>query len=135
MTEVNNDKTGAETDYINTIGKVGYLLLDEQLITFLAENEFLNPLIALLSPVNSTSNLSKFEADLKRLRIENFFTMLKLTMPPEMYEKNGMEWLESLRLYSFDRVSDAENGWKGHIATEHVKVILSGESKKNGVGR
>lgn len=127
--EVANDKSTPESDYIAMIGKMGYLVMDERLITFLFENPSLQALIPILSPVNSTINLNRREAELKRIRIENIFTMLTLTMDPAIYEANGMEMLEGLRMYAMDQVSGAEDGWKGHIVTEQTKIIRSEETK------
>jgi hypothetical protein len=124
-----NDNT-AENDYINATGKMGYLLYDEQVTGLLFDNKALQPLIPVLSLVNSTTKLSPHQADLKRIRMDNFFTMMKLTMDPKTYEANGMEMLDGLRMFGHDRVSDAEEGWKGHITTEQTRRISVEERKK-----
>ena len=133
ITDANNDKTGQESDYINTMGKMGYLLYDETVTTFLFENKPLQPLLPVLSPLNSTTNLSKFDAELKCIRMDNFFTMMKLTMNPADYENRGLEFLDGLRLFAMDRVSDARDGWKGHISTEVTKRLSVVEEKKKGL--
>ncbi len=110
--------------------KIGYLTIDETVIQLCLQNKMLNPLLAPFSPLNSTINLNKHEASLKRIRLENFFSILKLTMKPEDYEANGFEVLEGLRLYGHDRVSEAQEGWKGHLCTENVKTIGIHTEKK-----
>ena len=101
--------------------KIGYLTVDETIINLCQSNKPLNPLLAPFSPLNSTINLSKHEAGLKRIRFENLFSIMKLTMCPEDYEANGFEVIEGLRMYAADRVSEAQEGWKGHLCTENVK--------------
>jgi len=51
-----------------------------------------------------------FRADLKRIRLDNHITLLKLTMDPDVYEANGLEMLEGERMYGHDRISGAEEG-------------------------
>ena len=116
-------RSNPEAEYLQTIGKMGYMVMDERVIDLLFSNPSLQSLGPVYSPVNATIRLSKQEAALKRIRIENHITMLKLTMHPDLYEGNGMEILEGLRLFGFDRVSEAEAGWKGHLVTEQVKKI------------
>ena len=125
-----NTHSPPEQEYAAMVGKMGYLVMDERLIEFLFSNPCLQPLIAVLSPVNSTTKLDKHEAELKRIRIENIFTMLKLTMDPKIYEANGMEMLDGLRMYAHDRVNDAADGWKGHIVTEQTRRYTFRENEK-----
>ena len=110
--------------------KIGYLTIDETVLNFLNDNPELRPLLAPFSPLNSTIILNKHEASLKRIRFENLFALLKLTMEPATYEANGFEVLEGLRMYAHDRVSEAEEGWKGHLCTENVKRIEAHTEKK-----
>lgn len=119
----------AENEYIAMVAKMGYLVMDERVVSFLSNNPCMQPLLPVLSPVNSTTKLSGHEAELKRIRIENMFTMMKLTMEPEIYEANGMEMLDGLRLYAHDRVNDAVDGWKGHITTEQTRRYSVKEEK------
>jgi len=110
--------------------KMKFMIKDEDVSNFLLQNKCLQPLVPVFSPVNATIKLNKQQAVLKRIRIENMITMMKLTMNPDVYEANGLEVLEGLRLYGHDRVSEAEEGWKGHLVTEQVKVIETRTEKK-----
>lgn len=122
--------TNPEADYINMMGKLGPMILDENVVNFLHRFTILHPLIPVFSPLNATIKLDKKQAELKRIRIDNMITELKLTMPVEVYDANGMEILDGLRLFGFDRVSEAVDGWKGHLTTEQVKVIRTEQEKK-----
>ena len=124
--------TSPEADYAAMIGKMGFMIMDENVINFLYKNKVLHPYLFTFSPVNSTIKLSKHQSELKRIRLENQVVMTKLTMPPELYEANGMEIMDGVRLYGHDRVSEAEEGWKGHLVTEQVKVIDIKTTKEKG---
>lgn len=119
-----------EADYIAMMGKMGYMVMDENFINLLFSNEMLHPLIPVFSPLNATIKLDKQQAELKRIRLENFISMLKLTAPPEVYNSNGMEVLDGMRLFGHDRVSEAVEGWKGHLVTEQVTKIQTQQLKE-----
>lgn len=125
LTEAQKDASTPENDYLTMVGRMGYLLTDEHLENFLIYNPELQPLLAVLSPVNSTTKLDARQAELKRIRVDNFFTMLKLTMSPRIYEANGMEMLDGLRLFAHDRINDAADGWKGRLTTEQTRTVVN----------
>jgi hypothetical protein len=125
-----NRPGSAMEDLVEMTRKIGYLTIDENIINFLHNNASMHPLLAPFSPLNSTIILNKQQASLKRIRFENLFSILKLTMEPSTYEANGFEVLEGLRMYAHDRVSEAEEGWKGHLCTENVKRIEAHTEKK-----
>jgi hypothetical protein len=128
-----NQNSGAE-EYLELTNRAGFLITDQIAIGLLMDNKNgirdLQSLVPVLSPTNSVIKLSPYQADLKRLRLENHFALLKLCMSPEVYEANGLEVLEGYRLYAHDRVSGAEEGWIGHIATESTRVHRFEEGKK-----
>lgn len=103
--------------------RIGYLTMDEQIIALCAGNKKLQPFLPIFSPLNNTIFLSKDQAMIKRIRLENFCTMMKLTMAPEDYEANGYELIEALRLHGHDRISGAVEGWIGHLCTENARKI------------
>jgi hypothetical protein len=118
-------------DAIDTQRRISYLTVDTNVIGLCYNNKALQPLLAPLSPLNSTIILDKRQADLKRIRMENYFAMLKLTMDPTDFEANGFETIEGLRLYAHDRVNEAVDGWKGHLCTENVRR-MEVQTKKMG---
>lgn len=124
-----------EAEYIAQMGKMGYLLMDERVITVLFQNKSLRPFIFDFSPLNATVYLNKRQEELKRIRLENRVTMTKLTMDPRDYEENGLEVLEGMRVFGHDQISGASEGWKGRIATEQVKVHKFPVEGKGGILR
>lgn len=126
-------QTNPESEYIQMIGKLGYMVMDENVINFLYQNEVLHPFIPVFSPLNATIKLDKKQAELKRIRLENFIAMRKLTMPAEIYDSNGLEVIDGIRLFGHDRVSEAQDGWKGHLVTEQVTRIETRNVKEKGL--
>jgi hypothetical protein len=124
-----NQNPGTD-EYTELTNRAGYLITDQISMNVLLENRNLNSLVPVLSPTNSVIKLSKQQADLKRIRIDNHIALLKLCMDPDVYEANGLEILEGYRMYGHDRVSGAEEGWIGHIATETTRVHRFEEKKK-----
>lgn len=116
-------------EYMELTNRAGFLLNDQPLMDFLMSTPSLSDLEPILSPTNSPIKLSKYQAELKRIRLDNFITLKKLTMDPKVYNANGLEWLESLRMYGHDRISGAEEGWIGHIATETTRRHVFEERK------
>ena len=116
-------------EYVDLTNRAGFLITDENVLNLFIANKSLNSLVPIASPTNSVIKLSKHEAMLKRIRIENHICMLKLTMDPQTYNANGLEILEGARLFLHDRVSGAEEGWIGHIATETTRRHVFTEEK------
>jgi predicted nucleotidyltransferase len=120
--------TDSEKDYEFVLGKLQAMLKDENVDAVLKDS-ILEDFIFITSHVNSTINLDKKQAELKRLRLEQFVILKKLTMSQDDYESNGLESLMALRMYCHDRINETVNGWKGHLVTEQVKVIETKEAK------
>ena len=116
-------------EYMELMNRAGFLINDQPLMDFLLGTPALSDLEPILSPTNSVIKLSKYQADLKRIRLDNFITLKKLTMDPRIYNSNGLEWLESLRMYGHDRISGADEGWIGHISTETTRRHVFEERK------
>jgi hypothetical protein len=127
--QTENQNSGAD-EYVELTNRAGFLITDQVAIGVLLDNPSLHSLVPILSPTNSVIKLSRYEADLKRLRLDNHIALLKLTMDPKIYEANGLEVLEGFRMYGHDRISGADEGWIGHIATETTRVHRFEETKK-----
>jgi hypothetical protein len=124
-----NQNPGTE-EYTELTNRAGFLITDENVLNLFMANKCLNSLVPIASPTNSVIKLSRYEADLKRVRIDNHICLLKLTMDPKVYNANGLEILEGSRLFLHDRVSGADEGWIGHIATETTRRHVFAEEKK-----
>lgn len=132
ISQTENQNPGTD-EYMELTNRAGFLITDQIAIGVLIDNKnrvsALQSLIPILSPTNSVIKLSKHQADLKRIRLDNHIALLKLTMPPEVYEANGFEMAEGFRMYGHDRISGAEEGWIGHIATETTRRHVFSEEK------
>lgn len=117
-------------EVLELTNRAGFLITDEKVLDLFTMNPCLNSLVPIASPTNSVIKLSRHEADLKRIRIDNHISLLKLTMDPKVYNANGLEILEGSRMFLLDRVSGAEEGWIGHIATETTRRHVFSEEKK-----
>jgi hypothetical protein len=126
----NESQNPGTDEYIELTNRAGFLITDEKVLNLFTQNKCLNSLVAVASPTNSVIKLNNREADLKRIRIDNHMCLLKLTMDPKTYNANGLEMLEGARMFLHDRVSGAEEGWIGHIATETTRRHVFAEEKK-----
>jgi hypothetical protein len=110
-------------EYLTMIGKFGYLVGDERIPEFISENPAFNALIPALSPVNrTTKHICKKDAHIAWLDFQILYTMLEMSMHPDVYESGGMEVLQGFEIFSNTQISDAYEGWKGNILTQQVKV-------------
>lgn len=130
VTSNETQQEGGTQEYLELTARAGFLITDQIAIEPLLENPNLRSLVPILSPTNSVIKLSRHEADLKRTRLDNHIALLKLCMDPEVYEANGLEMVEGYRMYGHDRISGAEEGWIGHIATETTRVHRFEEGKR-----
>lgn len=130
----NENQNPGTDEYVELTNRAGFLITDQIAIGLLLDNEHnvqgLTSLVPIFSPTNSVIKLSKYQSDLKRIRLDNHITLLKLTMDPDVYEANGLEMLEGYRMYGHDRISGAEEGWIGHIATETTRRHVFTDEKK-----
>jgi len=131
LTVAANEGQNPGTDeYAELTNRAGFLITDAINSDVLLSNRCLNSLVPVLSPTNSVIKLSRYQSDLKRIRLDNHITLLKLTMDPDIYEANGLEMLEGERMFGHDRISGAEEGWIGHIATETTRRHVFADEKK-----
>lgn len=112
-----------EIKYLQMMARIAYLTVDENVVRWLFDHPDFHPLIAALAPVNRTTILSKQQADINRLDFEILFTMMKLTMPPEVYEQGAMELFQGFRIFANNQVNDAIEGKKLVALTQVAKRI------------
>jgi hypothetical protein len=117
-------------DYISQSGRVGAVIVDPVVDAALIKEPCLHSLIPILSPQNSLINMSKYEQMLKRIRLDNQIKLIKITMPFEKYNADGLELLEGFRMYGHDRITGTEEGFIGKLATQITKSYVFEEEKK-----
>lgn len=112
-----------EIEYLQMMARIGYLTVDENVVRWLFDHPNFHPLIAPLAPVNRTTVLTKQQADINRLDFEILFTMMKLTMPPEVYEQGAMELFQGFRIFANNQINDAVEGKKLIALTQVAKRV------------
>ena len=121
-----------EMAYLQMMARVGYLTVDENVVKWLFDHPDFHALIAALAPVNRTTVLTKQQADINRIDFEILFTMMKLTMPPNVYEQGAMELFQGFRIFANNQINDAVEGKKLAALTQVAKRIEIETEKKKG---
>lgn len=119
-------------EYVDTVGRLGYLFDSPIMQSFFMDNPRMRVFIPAFQTVNRTTNLSSHEAEIMWLDFQILFTMVKLTLPPDIYEQGAMSMFQSLEVLAGTIITDGKNGWKGHLATENVRRLdVALNPKKN----
>ena len=125
-----------EVEYLKMMAKIGYLTVDENVVKWLFDHKWFHPLIPPLAPVNRTTVLTAMQADIQRLDFEILFTMMKLTMPPDIYEQGAMEMFQGFRIFANNQINEAIEGKKLAALTQvHKRIEIETEKKKGLLGR
>lgn len=127
---------GLTEDYLRSLGRTAYMLMDSEVSGILNDDK--NPnfksLIPAFSHLNRTTNIGNKEAELLMLDYEYINIIHTLNMKEDLYENDGWATLESLKIFARNIIADAYKGWKGKILTEQIKVIRTElEKKKRGI--
>jgi hypothetical protein len=128
--DIANPNTSPAQDYVDTVGKIGYLLNSPTMEQFFMTNKYMQVFIPAFQSVNRTTKLSNHEAEIMWLDFQIAFTMAKLTMPPDVYEAGAMGMFQSLEILASTQITDGKEGWKGHLITEQVRRIDVALNKK-----
>lgn len=126
----NPANTQNSQEYVDTLGKIGYLLDSPTMQEFIMTNPYMRLLAPAFQAVIRTTNTNRFQAELMQMDYQILFCMAKLTMPPHVYEQGAMTLLQSLEVYSNSIVFDTIEGWKGHLCTENVRKIEVGLNQR-----
>ena len=129
----NPNNSSPQQEYIDTVGKIGYLLNSPTMEQFFMTNKYMQVFIPAFQSVNSTTKLSSHEAEIAWLDFQIAFTMAKLTMPPNIYEQGAMGMFQSLEILASTQIADGRDGWKGHLITEQVRRLDVQLNKKDRV--
>jgi hypothetical protein len=130
----NPNASGPAQEYVDTVGKIGYLLNSPTMEQFFMTNKYMQVFIPAFQSVNRTTKLSNHEAEIMWLDFQIAFTMAKLTMPPDVYEQGAMAMFQSLEILAGTQITDGKEGWKGHLITEQVRRIDVQLNKKDKFG-
>ena len=121
-----------EIEYLQMMARIGYLTVDENVVKWLFDHPQFHPLIQALAPVNRTTVLTAQQAEINRIDFEILFTMMKLTMPPDVYEQGAMEHFQGFRIFANNQINDAVEGKKLIALTQVSKRIEIDTKEKKG---
>jgi len=133
ITVAEESRPTMEQDYVNALGKLYYMIKDDQEAKLLWDDAQLRNLIPAFSALNSLSNIDEREARIRMLKYKILMLKQKAYMNTKTYASGGATLISSLELRSRSIVTDAFHGWKGKITTEQTKRITTVlEKKKKG---
>lgn len=102
------------------------LTSDQRVASFLDTHPYYKAFIPALAPVNrTTKHISKADARIAWLDFQILATLEEMSMPPEEFERGGVEMLQGLEMYHNTQISDGFEGWKGRLVTENNKTITT----------
>lgn len=119
----NPSNSSSEQEYIATIGKIGYLLDSPTMTQFFQDNPQMQVFIPAFQNVIRTTKITNHEAEVMWIDFKILFLMKKATIPPHMYNESMMAMFQSLSILADSIISDAKDGWKGHLTTEQVRRL------------
>ena len=131
----NPNNTTLQQDYIDTVGKIGYLLDSPTMQQFFADNEEFRPLIPAFQNVIRTTKINSREAEIMWLGYKILALKLKADLASTHPYKDYTAIFMSLEILFESIISDAKEGWKGHLTTEQVRRLDVQLNKKDIHGR
>lgn len=126
----NQNNPSEEQQQIETLGRIRHLLNSPTMERFFVENKYMQAFLPAFESVNRTTKINNQEARIMWLDFQILFLMGKLTMPPDVYEQGAMLMFQSLEIAASTIITDAKDGWKGHLLTEQVRRLDVALNKK-----
>jgi hypothetical protein len=119
----NPNQTTPEQEAIETAGKIAYLLDSETMKQFFHDNPDFRVFIPAFQSVIRTTKINNHEAEMMWLNFKIMFLMKKAEMPKKLYAQGAMTLFQSLTILADSIITDAKDGWKGHLTTENVRRL------------
>ena len=130
QTEMANPQSQqAEQDYGAIVARVSYLLETPEMDQFLVSHKEMQDFIPAFQKVIRTTNISPREAEIMWLNYKIMFLTKKQTIPRTDYEQ-VISLFQAFEILADSIISDAKNGWKGHLSTESVRRVEVALNKK-----
>jgi len=121
------------SQYINSLGRSVYTILDEEVIKLLAKHN-LEFLVPLLSHLNRMTKIGKEDVVLDRLDIEYIFLRAKCMMKEDDYDEQKAALLETLEYFAMHIPTDSFEGFKAELLAYTFKVIRTELEEKKTKG-
>ena len=124
QTDLANPSNSSQSqEYVDTIGKIGYLLDSTEMQQFFANNPEFGPLIPAFQIVIRTTKINSHEAQMMWLRYKVLTLKLKADLASKFPQKDYSAIFMALDILFESIISDAKDGWKGHLTTEQVRRL------------
>ena len=117
----NNSPNG--NDYVDVAGRIGYLLDSPELQHLFTNHQELNPLLPAFQSVIRTTKINAIEAERMWLRYKIATLKLKADLASSYSQRDYSAIFMSLDILFESILSDAKDGWKGHLSTESVRRL------------
>jgi hypothetical protein len=110
-------------DYVNSLGRSVYMVMDPDVMQILHDDEQLKTLIPAASHLNRLTNKDRKATELDMLDYEFLLMIHKLNMNEDDYESAGWAKLQAFIPFFRNLVYDSVGGFKAHMVTEQIKII------------
>lgn len=117
-------------DYVNSLGRSVYMVMDPDVMKILSEDEQLRTLIPAVSHLNRLTKKDQNAMRLDMLDYEFLLMIHKLNMNEDEYETTGWAKLQAFVPFFRNLVYDSVDGFKAKVVTEQIKVIKAELEKK-----
>ena len=132
-TDIATTNNSASQEYVDTLGKIGYLLDSPTMNQFLTEEKEMQDLIPAFQSVIRTTKITGREAEIMWLNYKTMFLAKKAKMAGTYRENDPAVLFQALSILADSIISDAKDGWKGHLATENTRrldVVLNKKERR-----
>lgn len=130
QSDLQNPQNNPE-EQLETLTKISHLLTSSIMEKFFLEHPHMQALIPAFDRVNRTTKITQHEAEIMWLDFKILFIKMKLTMPTEIFEQGATAFFSSLEILANSIITDARDGWKGHLLTEQVRRLDVALNKKS----
>jgi hypothetical protein len=117
-------------DYVNSLGRSVYMVMDPDVMKILNDDDQLKTLIPAASHLNRLTKKDRGAMQLDMLDYEFLLMIHKLNMKEDEYETSGWAKLQAFIPFFRNLVYDSVDGFKAKVVTEQIKVIKAELEKK-----
>lgn len=119
----NPNNSPASQDYVDAAGRIGYLLDSPELQQLFVNHPELNPLSPAFQSVIRTTKVNSIEAERMWLRYKIATLKLKADLASKYPQRDYSAIFMALDILFESIITDAKEGWKGHLSTESVRRL------------
>ena len=117
-------------DYVNSLGRSVYMVMDPDVISLLAEYPQLKSFRIAISHLNRLTRKDKKAMELDTLDADYQVLIHKINVNEDDYENSLWAILEALRQFMRNANCDNIDGFKARIVTEQIKIVKAELEKK-----